>query len=228
MFIVKAFCNEWAGEITVRLVKFKFSKLSMPLYSFNSDLSYSVLELYSEMDRQTAEFRNATGLRCLPSCGQCCESAPPEATVIELLPAAEELFSRGEAQQWLERIASVRETERCVFFQPDPLIPGNGHCQLYVFRPSVCRLFAFAAMKNKNGKPELLTCRRQKEQIPLPVKGAQEAISGGMAVPSFDYFFLKMVALEPSLGRQRVPINRALHLALEKYGLTVQLMEANG
>jgi hypothetical protein len=83
-------------------------------------------------------------------------------------------------------------------------------------------------MKNKNGKPELLTCRRQKEEIPVLVKGAQEAISRGMAVPSFDYFFLKMVVLEPPLGKQRVPINRALHLALERYGLMVQLMEANG
>ena len=200
----------------------------MPLHSFTSDLSHRVLELYSEMDRQTAEFRTATGLRCLPGCGQCWESATPEATVIELLPAAEELFSRAEAQQWLERIASVRETERCVFFQPDPLIPGNGRCQLYLWRPSVCRLFPFAAMRNKDGNPEQLTCRRQKEQIPALVKGAQEAISGGMVVPGFDYFFLKMVALEPSLGRQRVPINRALHLALERYGLTVQLMEANG
>ncbi|MBS3906954.1 MAG: hypothetical protein KGZ49_07945 [Syntrophaceae bacterium] len=98
MFIVKAFCNEWAGEIAVRLFKFMVSELSMPHHSFTSELSHMVLELYSEMDRQTAEFRNATGLRCLPSCGQCCESAPPEATVIELLPAAEELFSRGEAQ----------------------------------------------------------------------------------------------------------------------------------
>jgi Fe-S-cluster containining protein len=205
-----------------------FSERSMSLHSFNIDLSHSVLELYPEMDRQTAEFRTASGLRCLAGCGQCCESATPEVTVIELLPAAKELFSRGEAQQWLERIASVGETERCVFFQPDPLIAGNGHCQVYAFRPSVCRLFAFAAMKNKNGEPELVTCRRQKEQIPALVKGAQEAISGGMAVPSYDYFFLQMVALEPSLGRQRVPINRALHLGLERYGLTVQLMKATG
>jgi Fe-S-cluster containining protein len=228
MVIVKAVCNEWAGEITVRLVKFMVSELSIPLHSFTRDLSHRVLELYSEMDRQTAEFRTATGLRCLPGCGQCCESATPEVTVIELLPAAGELFSRGEAQQWLERIASVGETGRCIFFQPDPLIPGNGHCELYMFRPSVCQLFAFAAVKNKNRKPELVTCRCQKEQIPLLVKGAQEAISAGMAVPSFDYFSLKMVALEPSLGRQRVPINQALHLALGRYGLTVQLMEANG
>ncbi|MBS3906955.1 MAG: YkgJ family cysteine cluster protein [Syntrophaceae bacterium] len=58
-------------------------------------------------------------------------------------------FLEERPKQWLERIASVRETERCVFFHPDPLIPGNGHCQLYVFRPSVCRLFPFAAMKNE-------------------------------------------------------------------------------
>ena len=86
----------------------------MPLHSFNSDLSHRVLELYSEMDSRTSEFQSRTGLQCPPGCGQCCESAVPEATVIELLPAAEELFSRGEAQQWLERIASIRKNERCV------------------------------------------------------------------------------------------------------------------
>jgi Fe-S-cluster containining protein len=228
MVIVKAFCNEWAGEITVRLVKFMVSELSMPLHSFTSDLSHRVLELYSEMDRRTSEFQSRTGLQCPPGCGQCCESATSEATVIELLPAAEELFSRREAQQWLERIASIRENERCVFYQPDPLIPGNGRCDLYILRPSVCRLFGFAVIKNKDGKPELLTCRRQKEQIPVLVKKAQEAISRGMAVPSFNYFFLQIVALEPSLGRHRLPINQALQFALERYGLTVQLMEANG
>jgi Fe-S-cluster containining protein len=147
--------------------------------------------------------------------------------MIELLPAAEELFSRGEAHQWLERVASDGKTERCVFYQPDLLIPGNGHCQLYVFRPSVCRLFGFAAMKDRSGKPELLTCRRQREEIPVLVKRAQEAISRGMAVPSFDYFFLQMVTLEPSLGRQRFPINRALQLALKRYGLAIQLREAS-
>ena len=202
------------------------TELSMPLHSFTSDLSHRVLGLYSEMDRQTAEFRTATGLHCPPGCGQCCESSTPEATAIEMLPAAEELFSRGEAQQWLKDIASVRETERCVFFQPDRLTPGNGHCQLYVFRPLVCCLFPLAGMRNKDGKPELLTCRRQKEQIPALVKGAQEAISRGMAVPSFDYFFLQMVGLEPLFRRQRLPINRALHLALERYGLTVQHTDA--
>lgn len=200
----------------------------MSLRSFSLKLIQSLSELYSEMDRQTTEFRNATGLNCPPGCGQCCESETPETTVIELLPVAEELFVRGESERWLERIDAIGENARCVFFQPDPSIPGNGQCQLYRFRPSICRLFAFAAMKNKEGKLELQTCRRQKEQMPHLVQAAQEAISKGMVVPSFDYFFLKMVAFDPLFIRHKVPINRALRLALEKYGLIVELMEAEG
>ena len=200
----------------------------MSLDSFSSDLSNRILELYFEMDRQRSEFQSRTGLRCPSGCGRCCESSVAQATVLELLPAAQELFSRGEAQQWLGCIASIRNNERCVFYYPDPLIPGNGRCELYLLRPSVCRLFGFAVMKNKDGKPELITCRRQKEENPFSVKAAQEAISRGMCVPSFDYFFLQFATLQQSLARQRLPINQALQFALERYGLTMQLMEANG
>ena len=180
------------------------------------------------MDRQTSEFQSRTGLRCPSGCGQCCESSVAQATVLELLPAAQELFSRGEAQQWLGRIASIRNNERCVFYHPDPSIPGNGRCELYLLRPSVCRLFGFAVKKSKDGNQELMTCRRQKGQNPLSVKVAQEAISRKMSVPSFDYFFLQVATLQHSVGTQRLPINQALQFALEKYGFTMQLMEANG
>jgi Fe-S-cluster containining protein len=199
----------------------------MLVQSFNSDLSCRILELYFEIDRQTSEFQSATGLYCPPGCGQCCDSTTPEATVIELLPAAQELFSRGEAQQWLEHLASIRETEKCILYQPDPLILGNGRCQLYLWRPSVCRLFGFGAMKNRDGELELVTCGRQKKEKPFAIKAVQEAISGRISAPSFDYSSLQIATLEPSLGRQRLPINQALQLALERYGLTIQLLEAN-
>ena len=82
--------------------------------------------------------------------------------------------------------------------------------------------------EKKDGNPELITCRRQKEQRLVLVKAAQEAISRGMSVPSFDYFFLQIATLQHSLGTQRLPINQALQFALERYGLTMQLMEGNG
>ena len=201
----------------------------MSLQSFSSNLSSRILELYSEMDKRTSEFQSRSGLKCPAGCGQCCESPKLKATVIELLPAAEELFYRGKAQQWLECIASIGETGRCVFFQPDPSTPGNGHCQLYAFRPSICRVFGFAVMKDKNGKPELVSCRCLNEKMAILGKEVQGAIWAGMPVPSVDYFFLKIMAFEPSsLGRRQVPINQALRLALEQYGLAVRLIEANG
>ena len=200
----------------------------MSLNSFSSDLSNSILGLYSQMDRQTSEIQSRTGLQCPPGCGQFCESSVPQTTVLELLPAAQELFSRGEAQQWLDRIAPVRKNERCVFYRPDSLIPRNGRCELYPFRPSVCRLFGFAVMKNKNGEPGLITCRRQQTENPFSVKAAQEAILRGTSDAGFDYFFLQVATLQHSLIRQTLPINQALQFALERYGLTIQLMEASG
>ncbi|MCX8118341.1 MAG: YkgJ family cysteine cluster protein [Desulfobacterota bacterium] len=200
----------------------------MPLSSFNRKLIEALSELYAEMDRQTAEFRRATGLRCPPGCGQCCETQTPQVTVLEMLPAAGELFARGTADRWLERIASSGEGARCVFYEPDPSIRGNGLCQFYGFRPSVCRLFGFAGMKDREGRLILQACRRQKEEMPLLVEKAQEALSKGGVAPSYDHFFLRLFALEPSLRGDRMPINRALRLALERYGLMVQLVEAEG
>jgi Fe-S-cluster containining protein len=195
---------------------------------YASDLSYSILGLYSQMDRETSEFESRTGLQCPAGCGQCCESSVAQATVLELLPAAQELFSRGEVQPWLGRIASIPKNERCIFYHPDPSIPGNGRCELYLLRPSVCRLFGFAVKKSKNGNPELVTCRRQKEQELVLVRAVQDAISKGMSVSSFDYFFLQVETLQHSLAKQRLPINQALQFALERYGLTMQLLEENG
>ncbi len=175
------------------------------------------------MDRKTAEFQGATGLRCPPGCGECCESARPKATMIELLPAAQELFLRGEAELWLERISFAGESGPCVFYRPDPHVFGNGRCGLYEFRPSVCRLFGFATMKNKKGRYELVTCHRQKETDPERFRNVEEAISKGLSAPSFDHFLLRVLVLEPALAKERFPINQALRLALERYGLMLQI-----
>ena len=172
----------------------------MSLHSFSGDLSYRILELYSQIDRQTSEFQSKTGLQCPPGCGQCCESSVAQATVLELLPAAEELFSRGEAQQWLGCIASIRNNERCVFYYPDPLIPGNGRCELYLLRPSVCRLFGFAVMKNKDGKPELITCRARKRRILFLSKQHKRQFRGECVYQvSITFFF----SLQPSNNRSQ-------------------------
>jgi hypothetical protein len=48
------------------------------------------------MDQGVVEFQLKTGLRCLAGCGRCCPRAPVQATVSEMLPAANEILLRGE------------------------------------------------------------------------------------------------------------------------------------
>jgi Fe-S-cluster containining protein len=192
----------------------------------DSDLADRVLSVYGEIDGQVSAFRRATGLCCPPGCGNCCTSDNVEATVIEMLPVAQELFRRGEAEKWLERVAISDGKRACVFYAPDSVVPGNGRCCFYAWRPPVCRLFGFAAVKNKYGKQIFAPCVRQKEMVPLAVERALMAVLTGQAVPGFANFSLQIVGLEPALGTRPLPINRAVELALERYGLALQLRQA--
>lgn len=167
-----------------------------------------------------------TGLHCSPGCGECCELSTPRVSVVELIPAAEELFFRSEVELWLKRIESTGEDQRCVFYKPDPLVSGNGRCQFYPLRPSICRLFPFAVMRNKDGVSELLTCHRQRKSMPDLINKAKQTILRGVNVPSIDSFLLQMFSLQPSILREKFPINQALRLALERYGLWVQCQGA--
>lgn len=181
-----------------------------------------VTEIYQQIDTQTSTFQTATGLQCPPGCGQCCENPQIETTPLEMLPLAIELFQQGEAQKWLAAVAEVKESGRCVFYQPDPVIAGNGRCSVYLLRPAICRLFGFATVTNKQGKPELAVCIRHKQTMLDQVEIAKAAISEGLPAPNFSDFSMKLMNLEPSLASQRMPMNQALKVAIERVGLMMQ------
>lgn len=191
-----------------------------------------VMVAYSQIDQATESFQAATGLHCPPGCGQCCESPNVEATPLEMLPLALELFRRDDVDVWLERVADVQESGPCVFYKPDPLIPGNGRCQMYQWRPSICRLFGFAAGIRKDGTPELAACVRHKQLMPDRVAAAQTAIAqsamtskNSIHIPIFSDCTQAIANLDPHWGTERMPINRALRVALERVGLTMMFGE---
>lgn len=180
-----------------------------------------VLTIYSEIDVQVEAFRSVVKLHCLPGCGICCTSTKVEANVIELLPLARELFHQGEAEFWMERAQATRYEGICIFYDPKPPRIGIGHCRFYAWRPSVCRLFGFSKVKDKTGKPKLAVCIVQKNIMPYVVENAEKSISHGIPAPGLTNFFLQIMGIDPS-GRL-MPINRAIHMALEKYGLEIQM-----
>lgn len=194
----------------------------------HDDVICHILNIYSEIDCQIAAFKNITGLYCPSGCGKCCASAKVEATVLEMLPIAEELFRRGESLQWLDRIHTANESGTCVFYHPGPdtVMTQKGCCLMYSRRPVVCRMFGFATVKNKNGKPELALCRYHKESSPFLAESVRKAILNGLPVPSFTEFSIRISCLDPCIGTQLVPINRALRLALEREGIRIQMTGA--
>jgi Fe-S-cluster containining protein len=141
---------------------------------------------------------------------------------MEMLPLARELFQRREAYQVLERLISNGSAGMCIFFVPGSSESIDGHCFYYSYRPTVCRLFGFAAWKNKRGIQEAAFCKRQKEWSPALVATAEDAISKGLNPPDYTHFSIRFSALDNKL----MPINRAIHLAVERYGLRVQMAEA--
>jgi uncharacterized protein len=192
-----------------------------------NNLARRTISLLEEIDRATTVFQAATGLQCPAGCGECCQNPEVETTPLEMLPIAWELYQRGELDRWIQQVGAINGIGVCVFYRSDPVIPGNGRCSIYPWRPSLCRLFGFAAVVNKHGNPELAACKKHKEVMPEVVAESQAAIANGLPVPQFADFAMRFRSLDPNLGQERLPINQALKVAIERVGLLVQLEKDN-
>ncbi|MGP1385637.1 MAG: YkgJ family cysteine cluster protein [Thainema sp.] len=187
----------------------------------NHDVSASLTQLYQDVNAQIASFQAATGLQCPPGCGQCCENPEVESSPLEMVPMALELIRRGDAAAWLEQADIAGVPSRCVFYQPDEHVAGNGRCQMYMWRPSICRLFGFAAVTDKLGTPKLAACFKHKQVYPDQVAMAQVAIANGLPVPQFADWQTQIANVDPHWGYQRMPINQALKIAIERVSLSL-------
>ncbi|MBD2259012.1 YkgJ family cysteine cluster protein [Pseudanabaena sp. FACHB-2040] len=170
------------------------------------------------MDTETAALRAETGLHCPPGCGRCCENPQIEATPLEMLPAALELIQRGEAEYWLAQAGLL---SNCAFYEASPTVPGHGRCQMYDWRPSLCRLFGYAAANGKGGEPVLAACSWHEAVMPEILGGVRDAIATGFPIPKFSDWQARIASFDPYWGYQRMPINQALQVALERAGLAL-------
>lgn len=190
-----------------------------------SDLSSHVMQVFREAGRAVAGFQLATGLRCVPGCGVCCESRHVEATVVEALPLAEELYRGGKEATVLDAIdgKELRGDPVCVLYRPDSGTPGHGCCAYYEFRFLVCRLFGFSARRGKLGRLEFSTCKIIKEHCPDAVTIADRCMSAGPPlsqvahIPVYQDMFMRVAGIDPGRGFRRYPVNQAIKNALELF-----------
>ena len=175
-----------------------------------------VSRIYRGIDRKTDRLQRAASLFCPEKCGICCNTQNIETTLLETLPLAEAIFNRKEEELILQAIEErlSRNDFRCVLFGPSEK-PLYGFCTYYPFRPLLCRLFGFAVRKNRHDGFDFCACRHLKESAPDSVKRAELSISMGLRIPVYQESFMRIAALNPSIGIQRRPINLAIKEALE-------------
>jgi Fe-S-cluster containining protein len=173
----------------------------------------ALIELFSRLEAETAAFAGTSGLRCPDGCGACCESPNVYTSAVELEPLAEELVARGEAEAALDRAAAAGPGQ-CVFYASHG--PGLGRCTVYALRPMICRLFGFAAVRDKQGQPELAGCRVHKAAQPEAMAHARALVAGGHPVPMMTDWQQRAAELGTSATGALVPINQAIQQALER------------
>jgi len=176
------------------------------------------LPLYAAVDAAAAALAVATGLACPSGCGACCETSPPHVTVGDVAPIAVDLVARGAAEPVLARIDALPERGACALYEPGR--PAGG-CTAYELRPVVCRLFGFAAVRDKHGAPHLAACRVHARETPEVVARAQAHVAAGGEVPMFADW--QGAAHDGDGGAALHPINVALARALDRELLRARL-----
>jgi len=173
-----------------------------------------VERLFKAVDEDIAQFQQKTSLGCISGCGECCKKPDIEATVLEMLPYAYYLYKNKKAEEQWEKLKD-NSGPICVLFTT----PGGsqkGFCSEYTSRGFICRLFGFSAVLDKQGQPELATCKYIKTSQAEAYQRTVEAIKKGEHVPVMSEYYMKLYSIDANLSTQFYPINTAIRLAIEE------------
>lgn len=184
------------------------------------DLLSALQNLYGQMDQSSQAFQQKSGLHCRPQCGRCCQNPEVESTPFEMLPMAYKLYQEEEWQQWMEKLqVSVALGESpCLMYQAHPHHPHQGKCTQYQVRPTLCRIFGYMAVQDKQQRKKLSVCKYIKEDRQDFISWQEQVEADPQfmaAAPLLTHWVNQVQSLHGNAAdHQRMPINRALLLAL--------------
>jgi hypothetical protein len=186
-----------------------------------------LFEVYGDLERQIADFKERAGIDCLRKCQTCCSTAKyVEASIFEMLPLSLHFWAEGRAEEILEKLDGVHPEDLCISLNLHPTEEVPEGCMNYSFRPLICRLFGFSATVDKNGRPRIVICKPLKEHHSGIDNQINEQIRGDLPVPLMPDFSRKVAFIDPLLGQEKYPINIALWEALELVGQKIHLKKA--
>lgn len=176
--------------------------------------SQEVRKIFDELDMEIKTFISASKLSCIPGCGFCCSNPKVSASVLEFLPLAFDLYEKGKAEKALELLEKQGDNQFCILYKPVSKDNSLGFCSDYGNRGMICRLFGSASRKNKEGKKEIITCKKIKEQKKDLFEIAAKAVNEDMGIPSSSGAYSKLYNLDFQMTADQMPINEAIKKAL--------------
>ena len=166
-----------------------------------------VQKVLNEAVLHTQEFQKSSQMGCPSDCSICCLKKDISASPLEFLPLAYKLYKTGEAEILYDQLE--QQLDRCILFNPIGI--DGGGCSEYAYRGLICRLFGFAAARDKLEQKRMITCKTLKsttayqELKPVSLKKA----------PLFPDYYMKLSAIDLQLANEQLPINQAIKRALE-------------
>jgi len=103
-------------------------------------------------------FRQKSGIHCIAGCSLCCQKADIEATPLEFGPFAYEIWKSGKADEWMKILKNQAHLPNSAFLKQMITHNESGFCSNYQYHGLICRLFAYAARRNKYNMPEYIGC----------------------------------------------------------------------
>lgn len=173
-----------------------------------------VEKLFNQLEHESAQFQEDSGLGCISGCGKCCSYPNIEASPLEFLPWAFYLFLNGEAERTLKELGE-KNSSICLIYKPLSIV-DQGRCGNYKYRGLICRLFGYAANKDKYGNLRLTTCNIIKDGQADNYKTTAEAIEKGLYVPVFTNYYMQLNQIDFRMGNIMLPVNKALKMAIEE------------
>ena len=172
--------------------------------------------LFAGLDLEIATFQSQTGLGCKAGCGKCCTHPDIDASPLEFLPWAFQLFLNGKAESTLEELR-ISESSICPLYRPLSVLDSNsGRCGDYKYRGLICRLFGYGASRDKMGELRLATCKIIKENQADLYENSKVAMKNGLYVPIFTDYYMNLNQIDFRMGNVILPINKAMKAAIEE------------
>lgn len=177
--------------------------------------SQEVRKVFEELDAEIKKFIDTSQIGCLAGCGFCCSNPKVNASVLEFLPLAFDLYEKGKAEKAMELLESKNGQDYCIIYKTSSADASMGFCSDYSNRGMICRLFGSSARKTREDKKEIITCKKIKEAKSELFQSANLAINQGLDVPLSSEAYSRLYNIDFQLTNDQMPINKAIQCALE-------------